>query len=80
MHDTITADDVHSCLELTSIQGEVDTDLMPLPEAIEQTERRLLQKAFSLHNSTYKVAKVLGISQPSVVRKAAKYGIKESGR
>jgi PAS domain S-box-containing protein len=80
LHDTITADDVHSCLELTSIQGEVDTDLMPLPEAIEQTERRLLQKAFSLHNSTYKVAKVLGISQPSVVRKAAKYGIKESGR
>jgi transcriptional regulator with PAS, ATPase and Fis domain len=80
LHDTITTDDVLSCLELTNIQGEVDIDLMSLPVAIEQTERRLLQKAFTLHNSTYKVAKALGISQPSVVRKAAKYGIKESGR
>lgn len=80
LHDTVTKDDVHSCLELANIQGEVDTDLLPLPVAIEQTERRLLQKAFTLHNSTYKVAKALGISQPSVVRKAAKYGIKESGR
>jgi PAS domain S-box-containing protein len=80
LHDTITMDDVHSCLELSSIHGEVEIDLVPLPIAIEQTERRLLQKAFSLHNSTYKVAKALGISQPSVVRKAAKYGIKESGR
>jgi PAS domain S-box-containing protein len=80
LHDTITMDDVHSCLELASIQGELDTDLMPLPIAVEQTERRLLQKALSLHNSTYKVAKALGISQPSVVRKIAKYGLKESGR
>lgn len=79
LHDTITSDDVHACLELASFQGEVDVELMPLPLAIENTERRLLQKAFSVYNSTYKVAGALGISQPSVVRKAAKYGIKENG-
>ena len=34
-------------------------------------------EGFLLHNSTYKVAKVLGISQPSVVGKP-KYGIRKA--
>jgi len=53
-----------------------DCELVPLREAVEKTERDLLQKAFRLCRSTYEVARVLDINQSTVVRKAAKYGIK----
>ncbi len=53
-----------------------DCELVPLREAVEKTERELLQKAFRLCRSTYEVARVLDINQSTVVRKAAKYGIK----
>ncbi|MCX5779902.1 MAG: sigma 54-interacting transcriptional regulator [Firmicutes bacterium] len=43
--------------------------------AVEDTERKLLQYAFSRYKSTYEVARVLEINQSTVVRKAAKYGI-----
>lgn len=47
-----------------------------LNEELERLERFLLLKAFAKYNTTRRVAQALGISQPSVVRKAAKYGIK----
>ncbi len=73
-HDIINADDLAawSELELGSISK---VEIVPLNTALENTERRLLQEAFSLYNSTYAIARVLGVSQPTVVRKAAKYGI-----
>jgi len=51
-------------------------DLVPLKQAIENTERELLQNAFSRYNSTYQVAKALEVNQSTIVRKAAKYGLK----
>lgn len=74
-HDTIGISDLSTWSELLSTKQEIASELIPLQKAIENTERRILQKAFSIHNSTYAVAKALGISQPTVVRKAAKYGI-----
>ncbi len=49
---------------------EFDPDKMNLKEAVSQFERRIIKKAIKQHGSTYKAAKILGISQPTVVRKA----------
>ncbi|MEN6351625.1 MAG: sigma 54-interacting transcriptional regulator [Syntrophomonas sp.] len=76
MHDTITLHDVSTWSEIGPVlPGVDDSGVMPLQHALESTERKVLQNAFSLYNSTYEVAKALGVSQPTVVRKAAKYGI-----
>lgn len=73
--DTISISDLAAWSELITAQKEIDSELIPLQKALENTERKMLQKAFSIHNSTYAVARALGISQPTVVRKTAKYGI-----
>ncbi len=73
-HDIIGMDDLSSWVELEAV-SQPKSKIIPLNTALENTERSLLQEAFSMYNSTYAVARVLGISQPTVVRKAAKYGI-----
>ncbi len=79
LHDTIGISDLSAWSKKTDrsveVEVEAETELMPLHEALENTERKILQKAFSIHDSTYAVARALGISQPTVVRKSAKYGI-----
>lgn len=47
-----------------------------LKMAIENLEKKLIADALEKYGSTRKAAHILGISQPTVVRKAAKYGIK----
>lgn len=47
-----------------------------LKRNLEQVERQLLINAFEQCNTTYEMADLLGISQPSVTRKLKKYGIK----
>ncbi len=49
---------------------EFDPAKMNLKETVSQFERSIIQKAVKQHGSTYKAAKVLGISQPTVARKA----------
>ncbi len=49
-----------------------------LYEAVAQYEKELLQQALAKHGSTYKVAKALGISQPTVVRKIQKHRIQSN--
>lgn len=46
-----------------------------LEEAVARLEKELITRALSVHKSTRKAARVLGVSQPTVVRKAKKYGI-----
>lgn len=50
--------------------------IMPLKDAVEMVERQLLHKAVEQCNSTYDIAKILGVNQSTVVRKIQKYGIK----
>ena len=50
--------------------------LIPLRQALENTERELLENAFTIYRSTYQIARVLEVNQSTVVRKAQKYGIK----
>jgi len=46
-----------------------------LTEVIGQTERGILEKAMTERKSTRELARYLGISQPTVVRKLKKYGL-----
>jgi PAS domain S-box-containing protein len=51
-----------------------ETQLMPLNQAIDTLERKMIMNAYKLHKNTYKVAEVLGVSQSTVVRKLKKFG------
>jgi len=53
-------------------------DKMNLTMAVEEVERCLVKRALQLHKSTYKAAKVLGVSQSTVVRMAKKYKLNKS--
>lgn len=51
---------------------------IPLQEASEILEKKLILKALQICGSTRKAAKVLGVSHPTVIRKAQKLKIKTS--
>ncbi|MBW2558713.1 MAG: sigma 54-interacting transcriptional regulator [Deltaproteobacteria bacterium] len=53
------------------------TNQMNLTAAIEEVERGLVNQAMKSQKSTYKAAKVLGVSQSTVVRLAKKYQVTE---
>jgi len=46
-----------------------------LKPALEKLEKHLIQNALNTYGSTRKVASELGVSQPTIVRKSAKYNI-----
>ena len=50
-----------------------------LGEILSHLERSLLAEAYKRYRSSYQVAKHLGISQSTAMRKAYKYGIREKG-
>lgn len=50
-------------------------DLMPMQEAVEETERQILQRALGKYSNTYAIGKALGINQSTVVRKMQRYGL-----
>jgi transcriptional regulator with PAS, ATPase and Fis domain len=54
----------------------MDEDNLTLAEILAKVEKRILIKAKQQHKTTAKIAKAIGISQPSVVRKLKKYNIK----
>lgn len=57
--------------DLEKILNEVG--IVPLKEAMEAVERRLILKARDLYKNTYKMAEALGINQSTAVRKLNKY-------
>lgn len=74
LNDTISSQDLPPWLG--SLQNQEGNQIIPLRFAVENTEKQLLQNAFALYKSTYEVAEVLEVNQSTVVRKAAKYGLK----
>lgn len=80
----ITADDVITTKDLPPYLEEiVDNasslvmvrDIVPLKEAVECTERQLLEKAYGRYKTTRQMASALKVNASTVVRKAARYGI-----
>lgn len=54
-----------------------ETQIMPLTQAMDALERKMIINAYKLYKNTYKVAEVLGVSQSTVVRKLKKFGCDE---
>ncbi|NSW92959.1 MAG: sigma 54-interacting transcriptional regulator, partial [Firmicutes bacterium] len=72
-NEVIDYDDLPGFLSKNRKEEMVETKLRPLKEAMEQTEKQLIVAAYNYLKNTYKIAEVLGISQPTVVRKLKKY-------
>ncbi|NLY71969.1 MAG: sigma 54-interacting transcriptional regulator, partial [Clostridiales bacterium] len=49
---------------------------VPLKEAVRSFERNIIEKTLRKYKNTYKAAEVLGVTQPTIVRKAQSLGIK----
>ncbi|HZJ85081.1 MAG TPA: sigma 54-interacting transcriptional regulator [Syntrophomonadaceae bacterium] len=49
-----------------------------LKTSVEKLEKRIITRALNDYGSTRKAAEALGVSQPTIVRKVARYGIKHS--
>jgi PAS domain S-box-containing protein len=76
INNIITIKDLPANIETGSTQTEGGKPLIPLRQAVENTERELLENAFTRYRSSYQVAEVLKVNQSTVIRKAQKYGIK----
>ena len=49
---------------------------LTLKEAVDMVEKQVIEKALKTYGSTHKAARALGVSQPTVVRKARELGIR----
>jgi TyrR family helix-turn-helix protein len=77
--DTIMPENLPSFIyENTHFIGNKQLEPATLKETLDKTEKEVLLAAYTAHTSTRLIAKSLGISQPSVVRKLRKYGITAS--
>lgn len=57
--------------------GEINiSQCTNLQDALDAVEKQILSDALEKYKTTREIAKALGISQPTVVRKLAKYGLK----
>lgn len=77
-HDRIETDDLPTYIgeQAEDISSQVFVrGVVPLREAVESTERQLLQKAYKNYKTTRQMARALKVNASTVVRKAAKYGI-----
>lgn len=72
-----------TCNHIKGLLNKGNTEVMPqefgnqisLDEATTLVEKQLIARALSVYGSTRKAAKILRVSQPTIVRKAKKYGI-----
>jgi transcriptional regulator with PAS, ATPase and Fis domain len=74
----ITGTDVINMLGKDKLQYNViDDENLTLKESMNIIEKNIIEKALKKHKSSRKAAKALGVSQPTVLRKANILGIKE---
>lgn len=72
--DTIEAKDLPENLCYKNKEtGVTINNVLPLKDAIEQVEKKIITMAFEQCQNTYEVAKVLRISQPTAYRKIKRY-------
>jgi len=75
--DVVDLDDIPSHIRGDSApQGAVTVgDVVPLEEAVRETERQLLLLALKMHGTSTAAARALGIHHSTVIRKARKMGL-----
>ncbi len=74
--DLVTTHDLQSNATKKSHKHH-DQEIFSLPEAVAQTEQKLIRRAFQQYKTTREIAQKLDIHQSTLIRKAAKYGIKK---
>lgn len=74
---TILPDNLPSYIfETRSTGGEITlSPIMNLKKALDETERQIIKNASEKYKTTRQIAKALGVSQPTIVRKMQRYGI-----
>lgn len=75
--NTIKIEDIPAAINQSYLKNDPEKSILPLRKTVENAERQLLEKAFQRYKSTYQVARILEVNQSTVVRKAAKYGIRK---
>lgn len=76
INNIINMQDLPASFKIPPAKVNSEQELIPLREAIENTERQLLINAFARYRSSYQVAEVLKVNQSTIIRKASKYGIR----
>ena len=69
----ITYESIANVLGLKTHIEDGILDSMHLKEAVEKLEKKMIENALKTYGSTYKAAKALGTSQPTLFRKAKYY-------
>jgi transcriptional regulator with PAS, ATPase and Fis domain len=73
--DTVTAQQLRESLGLSPQEESTGGQVVNLQEATEALHARLIRSALQEYHTTYRAAEALGISQPTLVRKAKALGI-----
>ena len=74
--DTITEEDIFIFIKDAAERNTSVPTELSLSAALELAEKEILQQALTRYGSTRAIAKVLRVSQPTVVRKLQKYGLR----
>jgi PAS domain S-box-containing protein len=74
----ITYSHIANILGKSGVKVSLESGNMTLRQAVDMFERQIIEKALEQHGSTYKAAEALGVTQPTVFRKAKALGIKLS--
>jgi len=72
----ITFNNIMSVIGKNITSVDLSNRSQTLSDAVKTLEKEMIQRALDTYGSTYKAARALGITQPTVFRKARAYGIK----
>lgn len=74
-HNVISEEDIFIFIKQEADKIEETYDDTSLASALERAEKEILEQALENYKSTRAIAKVLKVSQPTIVRKLNKYGL-----
>lgn len=74
-NNDITYDDITIVLGKDKIEAGLINNSLTLKEAVARLEREMIDNALRKYGSTYKAANILGVTQPTVFRKAKALGV-----
>ena len=74
-HDVIESEDIFIFIKQAADSNTDYLEDLSLAAALEKAEKDILSQALESYKSTRAIAKVLRVSQPTIVRKLNKYGL-----
>lgn len=74
-HSVISEEDIFGFIKQEAEKNVIDYSDLSLSVALEKAEKDILKQALENYKSTRAIARVLQVSQPTVVRKLNKYGL-----